>query len=517
MNKLPFQNSDPAHTDFQFLEDLSTAYWYSEALFAAIGLNLFDHIENGNDRPRSLSEAARCREAELTRLMRVLTRIELVYEFEGQWCNSQSARTFLLSESPDYMGDFLLYRQYMQPQWGALAQRAAREDRPIRPFLSRDDDYEVRNFHYVRSTDRLIRQKVPEILQLVRRESWRGPLLDIGGGAGTLGRALIRTRPDESAVLFDLPEVIRAARKIHPAPEDWRQLRAVGGDFRFHPFAGAQFGLIVMSNFLHAYNPDTARELLESALKLLRPDGLVLIHDYFPDRRGRSPHKGAFYDLNMMINTYDGGCRDAVEIAEWLGQAGMERVTVLDLQTDTSVILAGRRRPAQICETEWDDWLYTAREIGFSDARHIVPAQVMTAPWVRMKCRFGCRGYGKGLQCPPYSMPHDELRPLLESYSHALMVQGSPPGRDFHDKLLELERQAFLSEFHKALVFGAGPCPVCKTCAVDEGCKNPEKARPAMEACGIDVYETARNAGFQVMPVTERHGYVKYFGLLLME
>jgi hypothetical protein len=43
------------------------------------------------------------------------------------------------------------------------------------------------------------------------------------------------------------------------------------------------------------------------------------------------------------------------------------------------------------------------------------------------------------------------------------------------------------------------------------------KARPSMEACGIDVYETSRNAGFRIEPVREKSDYVKYFGLLLME
>ena len=517
MNKFPFQDSDPAHKDFQFLEDMATAYWYSEALFAAIELELFQHIEDGHNRPDTLAGAAQCRPPELVRLMRVLVRVELVQEFDGQWFNSQPVRTFLLPDCPDYLGDFLLYRRYMQPRWAELPRRVGREGRSQKPFLSQDDDYEVRNFHYVRSTDRLIRQKVREILPLLAQEEWNGPLLDIGGGAGTLGRELIRTRPGHEAVLFDLPEVIRAARKICPDSQDWEQIRPVGGDFRFHPFSGEQFGLIVMSNFLHAYNPDTARELLESALKLLRPDGLLLIHDYFPDRRGRSPHKGPLYDLNMMLNTYDGGCYEAARVGEWLEEAGMARITVRDLGTDTSVILANRRRPSQVYESEWEDWLYTARAVGFSDARLISPDQVTVAAWAQMKCRFGCGGYGEGLQCPPYSMTYAELRPLLASYSRALMVQGSPPGKEFHKKLLELEKRAFLAGFHKALVFGAGPCPVCKTCSVEEGCRSPRLARPAMEACGIDVYETARNAGFQVRPVTEKYDYVKYFGLLLME
>ena len=71
-----------------------------------------------------------------------------------------------------------------------------------------------------------------------------------------------------------------------------------------------------------------------------------------------------------------------------------------------------------------------------------------------MKCRFGCREYGKSLQCPPYAMTPEEFRSLLADYSQAIMVQDMPPGRDFHRWLLELEQEASRAEFHKALAFG---------------------------------------------------------------
>jgi hypothetical protein len=38
-------DADPSRTDYQFLENLSTAYWQSEVLFSALDLKLFDHGE----------------------------------------------------------------------------------------------------------------------------------------------------------------------------------------------------------------------------------------------------------------------------------------------------------------------------------------------------------------------------------------------------------------------------------------------------------------------------------------
>ncbi|MGZ4883378.1 MAG: DUF2284 domain-containing protein, partial [Halobacteriota archaeon] len=59
-----------------------------------------------------------------------------------------------------------------------------------------------------------------------------------------------------------------------------------------------------------------------------------------------------------------------------------------------------------------------------------------------------------------------------------------------------LEADAFKKGLKFATAFSAGKCTLCDTCA-DAGnrCRNPYKARPSMEAMGIDVGETARNAG----------------------
>ncbi|MGB2938014.1 MAG: DUF2284 domain-containing protein, partial [Phycisphaerae bacterium] len=81
----------------------------------------------------------------------------------------------------------------------------------------------------------------------------------------------------------------------------------------------------------------------------------------------------------------------------------------------------------------------------------------------------------------------------------------------------EVERELFLAGRYKALGLGAGPCTVCESCAFDEGCLHPDQARPAMEACGIDVFATARKHGFRIEVVRARRDPQHYFGLVLVE
>ena len=92
--------------------------------------------------------------------------------------------------------------------------------------------------------------------------------------------------------------------------------------------------------------------------------------------------------------------------------------------------------------------------------------------------------------------------------------------------MYELEREAFLNGLHKAFVYLSGPCRFCEICPAEnvenrnefskKDCKNPLKARPSMEACGIDVFKTVRKYGFKI-DVAKGGECYKSFVLLLLK
>ena len=82
----------------------------------------------------------------------------------------------------------------------------------------------------------------------------------------------------------------------------------------------------------------------------------------------------------------------------------------------------------------------------------------------------------------------------------------------------DLEREIFLQGAWKAFALGAGACYFCETCPVDEGqCRHGERARPAMEACGIDVFSTVSQAGFPIEVVRSRRQCPNFYGLILVD
>lgn len=159
-------------------------------------------------------------------------------------------------------------------------------------------------------------------------------------------------------------------------------------------------------------------------------------------------------------------------------------------------------------------YIKRAKELGAIEAKVISAKTIVVAEWVRMKCQFGCDGFGQSLTCPPYSPTPDLTRRMLTYYKYALLVHGDEY-TDIHAIVPKLEREVFLCGYFKAFGMGAGPCQLCEKCA--KSCRHPDKTRPSMEACGIDVYTTVRNNGFPIKVLKESSCKGNYYGLVLIE
>jgi predicted metal-binding protein len=155
---------------------------------------------------------------------------------------------------------------------------------------------------------------------------------------------------------------------------------------------------------------------------------------------------------------------------------------------------------------------------GAKDCKIIDVSSVKTGAWVRNKCQYGCPEFAKRLTCPPYTPDAGETQKILDSYKKAILIHcQSSSKKDISKIAVEIEREAFLLGFYKAWAMGAGPCRLCPRCDVNALCKHSYKGRPSMEACGIDVFKTARNNGLKITTLDSYHCKANYFALVLIE
>ncbi len=176
----------------------------------------------------------------------------------------------------------------------------------------------------------------------------------------------------------------------------------------------------------------------------------------------------------------------------------------------------------------------TLKKKGASEVRVIKASDVIVDERVRLKCQIPiCDSYGKNLMCPPYLPSVMDFRDALARYDRALLVQLSvplhkktkgktkevfDPARVLHELINLGERLCFEAGFRFATGLIGGCCRLCEVCIVMEPeghCRHPFRARPSMEAMGIDVIGTLENAGLPLLrfPVQEK---VVWTGLILL-
>ncbi|MCK9196316.1 MAG: DUF2284 domain-containing protein [Syntrophales bacterium] len=172
---------------------------------------------------------------------------------------------------------------------------------------------------------------------------------------------------------------------------------------------------------------------------------------------------------------------------------------------------------------------------GASTVLSLPVSHVIVDERVRLKCQVPlCDSFHKNLMCPPFVMPVEEFRKVLGCYKEAILLQteglfdilnDGKPGRDvfvpagrLHDLVNLGEREAFRSGFRFAAGLIGGCCRLCEVCvAIDNSriCRFPFRARPSMEAMGIDVVATLEQSGLSLaFPVRDR---VTWTGLILLQ
>ncbi|MCL2493643.1 MAG: DUF2284 domain-containing protein [Clostridiales bacterium] len=137
-----------------------------------------------------------------------------------------------------------------------------------------------------------------------------------------------------------------------------------------------------------------------------------------------------------------------------------------------------------------------------------------------------CGRYGTAWNCPPVCGTVKELETVCRHYKKGILVntvkriqdsfdwQGMMDGgRDLCDILEAADGAARALGMADYRIFGSGGCYACEACSYpDEPCRFPDKLFTPIEACGINVMQTALGSGFKYINGANT---VTYFGMIL--
>jgi predicted O-methyltransferase YrrM len=153
-------------------------------------------------------------------------------------------------------------------------------------------------------------------------------LLDVGGASGTYTMALLDAAPDLRATIFDLPPVIPLARKRLEEAGYLDRVDLVAGDLETDVLPGGH-DLVLLSAIIHSYSLEQNLALYRNCRQALVPGGRLVIRDHVMSGDRTRPKAGALFAINMLVNTEGGGTYTLQEILDGLGEAGFERVRLL--------------------------------------------------------------------------------------------------------------------------------------------------------------------------------------------
>jgi predicted metal-binding protein/2-polyprenyl-3-methyl-5-hydroxy-6-metoxy-1,4-benzoquinol methylase len=517
MKPLPFLNHDPQETGPQYLENLATGYWFSEVLFTAVELDVFSHLDQAG---KSVEEIAKTLDTDTRateRFLQALCSLGLLTRSGRCYYNTKIASDYLVKGKENYQGRSVLWRRYLSTPWRDLKSCLKAGGRVFQPAPEESEQLTDRIRSYIHAMDDIAGVKTREMLPVFSNLSIKGNILDIGAGSGAVSAGFLERFNETKATLVDLPGVLKnTAELLRRRGLEDRVTFLPANILEPWPAHKGTFDLIIISNVLHAYSENEAAHILAEAGKCLKPGGFLLIHDFFLEH---CPEKASLFDLNMLINTYNGKVFTGKWVRSRLAGEGLFATGLVPLGSDTAIIVASpeQEQLAGLCLDPVSLLAAKIKDLGFGKVCSISVDTVHVPEWADLRCRFGCGEYGKP-HCPPNSPSPARTREVLKDYARALLLEGEPPTGEFQRNVLRAEREAFKAGFHKALAFWAGPCSLCEPCRATGGiCHNQRDARPSMEGSGIDVFETVRRAGFSLRTLSRRDDYVKYFALLLLE
>jgi len=318
------------------LLEISGYFWKTCALHAAVKLDVFTVIGDAHLTAEEISQKLSGSQRGVERLLNALTAMALLVKTDGKYANSPSGKTFLAKGSAKYIGHIIMHHHHLLESWSQLDQ-AVLSGRPVRNRASFSDDEWRESF--LLGMFNLAMGMAPKIVPLIDLSSKRH-LLDLGGGPGTYAIHFCKKYSQLKATVYDLPTTRPFAEKTIKQFELTDRIQFAEGNYLNDPIEG-RYDAVWLSHILHGEGPDDCRRIIQKAVSILEPGGMIIIHDFILNNSMDGPLFPALFSLNMLLGTDSGQSYSEDQIIDMLAAAGVKDVRRIVVQSpnDSGIIV----------------------------------------------------------------------------------------------------------------------------------------------------------------------------------
>ena len=318
MSSSPAQQPSP-----QLFFQTINAYQRTEALKAAIELEVFTAAGEGNTTVSQL--ANRCDTSE--RGMRVLCDFLCIMGFlnkEGtNYSLTQDSAVFLDKRSPAYLGsaiDFICTEKLTNnfKNFAEVVRKGGSLDADG-GTVAPDNPIWVK---FARGMAPMMAMPAQLLAKLVDPSADRKlKILDIAAGHGLYGIAFATNNPQAEVVALDWPKVLEVAKENASKAGVAERHSTIEGS-AFDVDYGSGYDLVLLTNFLHHFDPPTCETLLRKVHASLAEGGRAVTLEFVPNADRISPPEAAAFSVMMLGSTPSGDAYTFSELERMCATAG---------------------------------------------------------------------------------------------------------------------------------------------------------------------------------------------------
>jgi hypothetical protein len=326
------QDLNPGH-----LLEISGKFWETCTLHAGVKLDVFTIIGDEQLASEDVAKQLNGDKRAVEMLLNALVAMQLLSKSSRRYANTPAGKSFLVKDSPRYVGYMIMHHHYLVDSW-AHADAAVLTGRPVRTRASDGDDQRRESFLMGMFNSAM--NLAPVIVPLIDL-SGRRHFLDLGGGPGTYAIQFCLHNPGLKATVYDLPTTRPFAEKTIAKFDLRDRIDFKDTDYLEEEIEG-RYDVAWLSHILHAESPEDCRKVIDKAVSVLEPRGMIMIHEFILDNSMDGPLFPALFSLNMLLGTSAGQSYSEKQLMDMLAEAGVGELRRIFFESpNDSSIIAG--------------------------------------------------------------------------------------------------------------------------------------------------------------------------------